>query len=158
MQETTGILNEVAAQVGHLDQAIEEVFSLMMGISCVPTDNVNIPRNQVTAVVGFAGALNGAYVINVPDESAMRIAHALMGSPVSEVDDMVKDSMGEVCNMLAGSWKGRFAELSSACMLSVPTILTGKDCHIRLQQSEICIERNYLFESYPLGITIMCSA
>jgi chemotaxis protein CheX len=156
--ETTGIAAEVAAQVEHLDQTVEEVFSMMMGIACTPSDNPVVPSNEVTAVVGLAGALSGALVINVTDAAALRIAGALMGVPAAEVDDMVKDSIGEVCNMLAGGWKGRFPQLASECMLSVPTIVTGKDYRLHIQKPCLRIERNYTFESYLLSVSILCEA
>lgn len=158
MPETTGIAAGVAAQVELLDQTIEEVFSMMMGIACVPSEVPGSPSNEVTAVVGLAGALSGAYVINVTDAAALRIAGALMGVPATEVDDMVKDSIGEVCNMLAGGWKGRFPQLASECMLSVPTIVTGRDYRLHIQKPTVRIERSYVFESYVLAISILCEA
>ncbi len=158
MPETTGMAAGVAAQVELLDQTIEEVFSMMMGIACIPTESPAPPSNEVTAVVGLAGALSGAYVINVTDAAALRIAGALMGVPSTEVDDMVKDSIGEVCNMLAGGWKGRFPQLASECMLSVPTIVTGRDYRIHIQKPCVRIERCYQFESHLLSISILCEA
>lgn len=158
MPETTGIAAEAAAQVNLLDQTLEEVFSMMMGISCTPTEEPASASNEVTAVVGLAGALSGAYVINVTDSAALRIAGALMGMPATEVDDMVKDSIGEVCNMLAGGWKGRFPKLASECMLSVPTIVTGRDYRLHIQKPSVKIERTYKFESHLLSINILCEA
>jgi chemotaxis protein CheX len=89
--QTTGLAAEVAAQIHILDTAVEEVFSMMMGISCKPIENLAPPTNEVTAVVGLAGSLSGAYVINVSNGGAMRIAGALMGTPATEVDDMLQD-------------------------------------------------------------------
>ena len=36
------------------------------------------------------------------------------------MDDTVKDGIGEICNMLAGAWKGKVPELAANCGLSVP--------------------------------------
>jgi chemotaxis protein CheX len=156
--EITGIAAEVIAQVDLLDQTIAEVFSMMMGISCVPTEDASSPSKEVTAVVGLAGSLSGAYVINVTDAAALHIAGALMGMPATEVDDMVKDSIGEVCNMLAGGWKGRFPQLASDCMLSVPTIVTGKDYRVHIQKPSVRLERKYTFGEHMLSISILCEA
>jgi len=151
-----GIATEIAEHINHLDNTIEEVFSMMMGIECSPTDGVPVPRDKVTAVIGLAGSLSGAYIVNVTDSAALRIAGALMGMPATEVDDMVKDSIGEVCNMLAGGWKGRFPQLASECMLSVPTIIEGKDCSVHMKQSAVRIDRSYAFEDHSLTVSILC--
>lgn len=158
MPEITGVAAEVAARLDHLDKTVEEVFGMMMGISCAPVPNPPAPTNEVTAVIGLAGSLSGAYIINVSNEGALRVAAALMGTPSAEVDDMVKDSIGEVCNMLSGAWKGRFPELASACMLSVPTIVTGKDFKLHMQKPLVRIERIYGFEGHSMTVNIMCEA
>ena len=43
------------------------------------------------------------------------------------IDDTVKDGIGEICNMLAGAWKGKVPELAANCGLSVPAVITGRD-------------------------------
>lgn len=151
-----GIATEIAEHINHLDNTIEEVFSMMMGIECSPSENVPVPRDKVTAVIGLAGSLSGAYIVNVTDDAALRIAGALMGMTATEVDDMVKDSIGEVCNMLAGGWKGRFPQLASECMLSVPTIIEGKDCLVHMKKSSVRIDRSYSFEDHALSVSILC--
>lgn len=158
MGEIADVAAEVATQLTHLDNTVEEVFSMMMGISCSAADVPSVENNEVTAIVGLAGVLSGAYVVNVTDAAALRIAGALMGMPVTEIDDMVKDSVGELCNMLAGGWKGRFPQLASQCMLSVPMIATGKDCMLHVKKPSVCVERSYLFESHAMTVSILCEA
>jgi CheY-specific phosphatase CheX len=62
----------------------------------------NPEPESVTAVVGFGGLLSGACVFKGGSSAAMKIAAHMTGMEFSEVDDTVKDGIGEICNMLAG--------------------------------------------------------
>jgi chemotaxis protein CheX len=156
--EIADVATSVATQLTHLDNTVEEVFSMMMGISCAASDVPLDQTSEITAIVGLAGSLSGAYVVNFTDEAALRITGALMGMPATEIDDMVKDSVGELCNMLAGGWKGRFPELASRCLLSVPMVAIGKDCMVHMKEPLIRIERSYLFESHTMTVSILCES
>ena len=39
------------------------------------------------------------------------------------------DALGEICNMVAGNFKNKVSGLGNGCMLSVPTVITGRDYH-----------------------------
>jgi chemotaxis protein CheX len=41
----------------------------------------------------------------------------MTGMTFDEIDDTVKDAIGEICNMVAGVWKGRAPELAARCDL-----------------------------------------
>lgn len=156
MQKTVNLTAEIAAHLNHLDNAVEEVFRLMMGLSCSHATASSLRSNEVTAVIGLAGALTGVFVIDVTRVGAMCITGALMSMPVTEIDEMVKDSIGELCNMLAGSWKGRFPRLAADCLLSVPMVATGKDYTLHAQNLLTRIARSYRFEGYTMIISIWC--
>jgi CheY-specific phosphatase CheX len=36
--------------------------------------------------------------------------------------------LGELCNMLAGTFKAKFSSLADRCILSVSTVITGENC------------------------------
>jgi len=43
------------------------------------------------------------------------IAGLMAGMEFDEIDDVVKDAIGELCNMLAGAWKGKVPDLAANC-------------------------------------------
>src|SRR5271168_2858555 len=103
----------------NLDASVDEVFHTMLGAACCPTDEAPLEEMEtITAVVGFGGLLSGACVFRSGSSAALEIAGRLTGMEFAEIDDTVKDAIGEVCNMLAGAWKGRVPELSAHCGLS----------------------------------------
>jgi chemotaxis protein CheX len=110
----------------------------------------------VTAVVGFGGMLSGACVFRSGSDVAMKIAAHMTGMEFTEVDDTVKDAIGEIGNMLAGTWKGKVPELSANCGLSVPAVITGRDYNLRVQAPEFQLHHVYRFEESTFAVTIVC--
>ena len=68
----------------------------------------------------------------------------------------MKDAIGEVCNMLAGSWKGKVPELAANCGLSVPAVITGRDYKLHVQAPEFQLYHVYSFEEETFAVTIVC--
>lgn len=141
----------------NLDRSVEEVFRLMLGANCVRDCAPDaLDTETVTAVVGFGGALSGACVFRSSAEAAMAIAALMTGTTFAEVDDTVKDGMGEICNMLAGAWKGKVPELASQCGLSVPAVITGRDYRLHVQAPEFRLHHAYRFGEWRFAVTIVC--
>lgn len=145
------------ARVLHLDEAVEEVFRVMMGSECGPVE-VQPPSGAgetLTAVVGLAGVLSGACILTADEPAALRVASLLTGMEIAAVDDTVKDAAGEACNMIAGAWKGRMPELAAGCMLAVPTVVSGTSYELHTQRAGLRLERSYRFESYTFTVAIL---
>lgn len=141
----------------NLDASVDEVFQLMLGVDCArDTGPLVLEGESVTAVVGFGGMLSGACVFRSSDLTAMKIAARMTGMDFAEVDDIVKDAIGEVCNMVAGNWKGKVPELSANCGLSVPAVITGRNYRLHVQAPEFKLCHVYGFEDAHFDVTILC--
>ena len=140
-----------------LDKTVEEVLGLMMGvpvnISEIPVPPSNIPVT-LTAVIGLAGALSGVFTVVVNETGAKQITACMMGMEVSTVDDTVLDGLGEIANILAGAWKSKIPALSAACLLSVPTVVTGTHYEIHKKTSTFHLARSYRFQDSVFTITL----
>jgi|HubBroStandDraft_1064217.scaffolds.fasta_scaffold58390_3 chemotaxis protein CheX len=149
----------VIADPRNLDASVEEVFEMMVGLKCRRTTASEPPAYHtasVTAVVGFGGLLSGACIFRLGSETAIKVAAHMTGIEFAEVDDTVKDAVGEVCNMLAGSWKGKVPELAANCGLSVPAVITGSDYNLHVQAPEFQLHHAYAFEGHTFAVTIVC--
>jgi chemotaxis protein CheX len=80
----------------------------------------------------------------------------MTGMEFTEIDDTVKDGIGEICNMLAGAWKGKVPELAANCGLSVPAVITGRDYNLHVQAPEFKLHHAYRFEDGCFDVTIVC--
>lgn len=141
----------------HLDASVEEVFHLMLGVNCRREARPLAQEEEsVTAVVGFGGALSGACVFSTGGRAAMAIAGHMTGMEFMEIDDTVKDGIGEICNMLAGVWKGMVPGLAAHCGLSVPAVITGRDYKLHVQAPEFRLRHVYRFDDACFAVTIVC--
>jgi chemotaxis protein CheX len=148
----------LVADPRNLDASVEEVFRLMLGVNCRRSlePEANPELESVTAVVGFGGLLSGACVFKGGSSAAMKIAAHMTGLEFSEVDDTVKDGIGEICNMLAGAWKGKVPDLAANCGLSVPAVITGRDYNLHVQAPEFKLHHTYHFDDASFEVTIIC--
>jgi len=141
----------------NLDGSVDEVFQMMLGVTCVRVSGpLAEEQESVTAVVGFGGALSGACVFKCGSTAARKIAAHMTGTEFEEIDDVVKDGIGEICNMLAGAWKGKVPNLAANCGLSVPAVITGSNYHLHVQAPEFQLHHAYQFEDACFDVTIVC--
>jgi chemotaxis protein CheX len=144
----------------NLDASVREVFQLMLGVDCQCERRLQVrapeKSESVTAVVGFGGLLSGACVLRCNAVAARVIAARLTGMEFDQVDDTVKDGIGEICNMLAGAWKSKVPNLAANCGLSVPAVITGCDYNLHVQAPEFQLRRMYVFEEQSFELTIVC--
>jgi chemotaxis protein CheX len=141
----------------NLDASVEEVFQMMLGVQCERDPKSACPDLEaVTAVVGFGGVLSGACVFRTGGTAALKMAARMTGMEFEEIDDTVKDAIGEICNMLAGSWKGKVPQLSANCGLSVPAVITGRNYQLHVQAPEFRLHHSFHFEDSCFEVTIIC--
>ena len=149
---------ELIADPRNLDASVEEVFQTMMGGQCRREKDIAIPYTpeSVTAVVGLGGLFSGACVLRSDAGTARMLAGRMTGMEFDELDDTVKDAFGEICNMLAGAWKGCVPNLAGHCGLSVPAVITGRDYNIHVQKPEFRVHHFFSFEGARFDVTIIC--
>jgi chemotaxis protein CheX len=147
----------LVADPQNLDQSVDEVFNMMLGVACerIPETAIHDPET-ITAVVGFGGLLSGACVFCSGGATALDIAAKLTGMGFEDLDDTVKDAVGEVCNMLAGTWKGKVPDLSANCGLSIPAVISGRNYEIHVQAPEFRLHHTYRFADSIFEVTIIC--
>ena len=149
---------DLVADPRNLDASVEEVFRLMLGVDCRRDEGpaAEAEPESVTAVVGFGGLLSGACVFRSGGSAAIKIAAHMTGMEIVELDDTVKDGIGEICNMLAGAWKGKVPDLAAHCGLSVPAVITGRDYKLHVQAPEFELHHRYRFDDAGFEVTIIC--
>jgi chemotaxis protein CheX len=141
----------------YLDQAVEEVFGLMLG---VPVDVVaeELPHGEesatMTAMVGLAGAVSGTCALLVRSEGGIHMSGCMAGTELTAVDETVLDGLGEITNMLAGAWKAKIPELNGAVMLSVPTVVTGTQYEVHRKEPAFLCERYYKLGEHRFTVRV----
>ena len=109
-----------------LEVAPREVFELMLGCKpAVPAAELESSLN-VTSMVGMAGKLCGLLSLRCDGKSATLMASKMLGVEPDKVGGEISDALGEICNTVAGNFKNKIPGLGDGCMLSPPTVITGK--------------------------------
>lgn len=86
------------------------------------------PQADVTAIVGFSGLMEGGVHLSAPLHAAIGLASAFSGEPLESFDEIAKDAIGELANIVAGAVKGRISD--AKIHLTPPQVVTGKNHEI----------------------------
>ncbi len=111
-------------------ESAKEIFStmVMMEISVSGTlgrENVLLDES-ISGVIGLAGTHKGVLAIHIPYKVAMAITSSFLGMDVDEINEDVKDAVGELANMLGGNVKSILSESGRDISLSLPSTITGQ--------------------------------
>jgi len=138
-----------------LEGGAAEVFDMMVGAPLGPSDAATHPPvADYTAMIGLAGDICGILSFRCSNASATLIAAKMLGSSDDIPDASVRDALGEICNMVAGSFKGQLSDLAERCMLSVPTVVSGKDYHLYPLVDGLRIQVSKTFEGALVWMTL----
>ena len=118
-----------------------------------PEGGDHLVLSEVTGMVGLAGPLSATLSLRCSMDSATRLASQMLGVSLDQAAAQKCDAVGEICNMVAGSFKERIG-LGDRCMLSVPTVLTGKDYQVRARSVYVRVELLVLYENEPIWIAL----
>jgi len=137
--------------------AAREVFETMLNTKLIPVfEPAQSVRLDWTAMVGLAGMLCGVVTFSCDEQSAIQIASKMLGTHLDEADERAGDAVGEICNMIAGSFKHKINGLSDHCWLSPPTVVTGTDYRVHRQADssmEFC-RVTFVFEGTPIFVSL----
>jgi len=87
-------------------------------------------------------------------KSAALMTSKMLGVEPNEAGVEMSDSLGEVCNMIAGNFKNKIAGMGSGCMLSLPTVITGTDYSLHSRADSPGLEVKLLFEGLPIVVSL----
>ncbi len=114
----------------YITEATLEVFATMIFIEITPgaplTGRDDTIDSNLTSMIGLAGDLRGVLAVHCPEEAAKGITGAMLGMDLDEIDEDVKDAIGEIANMVAGGLKTALLSEGTEIELAIPTTAVGK--------------------------------
>jgi chemotaxis protein CheX len=116
----------IEIQPDELAQIVESVFQTMLGLEVAECPTPWIPgEDQWISFVHLAGGWNGAVLLECGAGQACRFASRFLSmDPPASVDDVVRDVLGELANMIGGNLK---CVLPPGMRLSMPSVVEGSD-------------------------------
>ncbi|MCK5706794.1 MAG: chemotaxis protein CheX [Candidatus Aureabacteria bacterium] len=98
------------------------------------------PLTDISGVIGVTGKFIGSINIGFPKDIAIKVVSNMLGGmKIDDIDDSVKDGIGEIANMVAGAAKVQLAEIGYTYKLSIPTVVVGRDHHLSFPPNVPCI-------------------
>lgn len=134
-------------------QLTNEIWDGMLGISVryVGTADLNRFRDGLGACVQITGAWEGAVRLDCSERLARCAAASFLGLPPEEVSmDQMRDAVGELTNMSAGSVKSL---LKQGCQISLPTVVDGHRFTIR--NSTVVLQIGFESDQEPFSLSII---
>ena len=105
----------------------KDVFSTMLMVeleSETVCKSCTIESN-LTSMIGLGGGIRGMLSIHCPASIATAITGSFLGMDVEEINEDVKDAVGEIANMIAGNLKVSYASIDTKIELAIPTSIIG---------------------------------
>ena len=116
----------------HLIHDVIDIFGTMVGLEDllhlpVPIDPVTEFKDCISSLVGLAGTYNGLVSLHMPSRLALAATSGMIGMEVDSLGDDVTDAMGEIANMIAGSFKQHLSKGGLDTHISTPSVVYGKE-------------------------------
>jgi chemotaxis protein CheX len=122
--------------IEELTAATRDVFKTMVfqevEASSPVTGDALRPGANVVGTVAFAGKTSGLVVFYSTMEAAQMITASMLGIEPASVNGELHDAIGELTNMIAGSFRTRMAHAKGETWaISVPTVTVGSDFYTK---------------------------
>ncbi|HVN94611.1 MAG TPA: chemotaxis protein CheX [Terracidiphilus sp.] len=121
----------IEIHLGELAEIVQYVFRTMVGLEVSESSRSWIPGDeQLTATIHLAGEWKGALALECGRRQACAFAARFLAIEKPEtVDDIVRDVLGELANMIGGNLK---CVLAGGLRLSMPSVVDGADHNLRV--------------------------
>ncbi len=133
-------INELEAGISiAIKDATNEVFSTMLMTEVTAEDSFvkdekNVSTDLISSLHFFGNRYMGKIAIFSSGAVACHIADAMLGSETKEMNEEIKDGMGEIVNMIAGGAKVKLFDTLGDIHLLTPWVIAGR--HLTITSSE----------------------
>ena len=135
-------------------QLTESVFLSMLGLEVTLRGDELPPETEmITGAIYYAGPWKGAVLVQCSRSQACEFTARLMRiEPPAEVNDDVRDSIGELTNILGGNLK---PILPHGVALSSPSVVEGYPTSLRICGKNPCLRMTFGSELGELWLSVV---
>ena len=88
--------------------------------------NGRTAEGDISGVIGLGGEASGSVAITFTADLAKRIYSGMVGQEATELDEDVRDAVGEIANMIAGGAKATLSQEGYNFRIAIPSIVVGE--------------------------------
>ena len=115
-------------------QATVATLNTMAGLTATPgqpfVKRDKKPVGEITAIIGVSGHKLGTIAVSFTRESAITLVRAMLGDDVEDLEQDMRDAVGEITNMVSGHARAAIAEAGVTLQGSTPTLVVGAEIEI----------------------------
>jgi chemotaxis protein CheX len=86
-----------------------------------------IASGDVSGVIGLTGEVSGTFSVSYSEKSILAIVSNMFGEEVKEINEEIKDAVGEITNMISGQARQELDRLGRSLRAAIPTVIMGKN-------------------------------
>jgi chemotaxis protein CheX len=139
-----------------IHQVVHSVWEIALGeeIVCVASDSQTILDSESrTAFIQITGAWDGVVVCRSTHSLLREVAANMFATPFELLScELIHDAFGEITNMIAGNLK---ALLPSPCFLCLPTVVTGSDYVVTVQNVRPVVTLAFELRAEPFTVELL---
>ena len=79
----------------------------------------------ISGVIELSGDFDGVIAINFSEKLILSVVSSMFGEEMTEVNDEIKDAVGEITNMISGKVTTKMTELGKSLQAKLSTVLMG---------------------------------
>jgi chemotaxis protein CheX len=80
---------------------------------------------DISGIVGITGEAQGSLSITFQKECILHVISKMLGEEQKEINDVVKDAVGELTNMISGDSRRRLQEMGHNFQGAIPSVVSG---------------------------------
>jgi chemotaxis protein CheX len=114
-----------------------------------PRLNAQNDQMMVVGMIGFLGSIKGVIYIYVDEPTSIAISGAFLGMDKAELKnnhETINDALGELSNMISGTFKNQICDKGYNCRLTIPSILRANN--FTIEPLPGALHRMYQFEVF----------
>lgn len=151
-------LGEHGVMVDALVRSALEVFATMVArtlVPGVPTIANSRPQANVIGTVGFAGSTSGLVSFCGTRLASLEITAALLGSSIDSVAADLPDAIGELANMIAGSFRTKMSHGADRWAITMPVVTLGEDFLQKYSSSAVRVICPLMMDDHELFLELV---
>ena len=86
-----------------------------------------VALGDVSGILGLTGEANCTISVSFARQSILSIVSNMFGEKMEELNDEIRDAVGEITNMISGQARKKLAELGRSLQASIPIVIMGEN-------------------------------
>ena len=124
-------------RVEYINPFVEAAYNIMKEVLQTEVERKELylkkttqPVMGVAALVGLAGDVEGRVLIDMSQDTAIKIASTMNGEELTSLDELAKATITELANMITAQAVTKLFDLGFKFDLTPPSIITGENMSV----------------------------